>query len=109
MSRVLKFNLALPETSFCPPVPNQQLVHQRKLQQQSSQKYYYDRSARDLDPLTPGDKVVYKQDLADPEWREGAVVRLSQNPRSYVVRDDQTGGEYLRNRRFIMKPIRFRD
>ena len=53
---------------------------------------YYDKAAKDLPPLEPGDRVRIRPGR-DKQWRQAEVL-----PRSYVVRDQQ-GKMFRRNRR----------
>lgn len=109
MSRVLNGKSVLTEQQLAPAVADSALVQQRKQKQQATQEWYFNRSAKELPPLQPGDTVVYKKDLTDQTWQPGTVVEPATNPRSYVVQDSDTGATYLRNRRFLRKPARYRE
>lgn len=109
MGRSLRTRVPVPESSLQPSTPNHATIVARKLAHQSTQKLYYNRSAQDLPELVPGDEVYYKKDLADTSWSQGTVVSAGTSPRSFEVQDCDTNSRYLRNRRFIRKPVRFRD
>ncbi len=62
------------------------------------QKYFYDKTAKPLQPLDVGDKIhVHMGKSMEP-----AVVTRKHSDRSYFLETDD-GGTYRRNRRFIRK------
>jgi hypothetical protein len=61
------------------------------------QKEMFDRNARDLPPLKPGDVVRVRQ---DSELTRGVVTSVHQSPRSYVV-ETERGSTLRRNRRHL--------
>lgn len=69
---------------------------------QRNQKFYYDRNARDLPELVVNDNVMVQGD--NKEWKPGKVIKKDTNrPRSYIVRLNENGKMYIRNRRFLRK------
>lgn len=109
MGRRLRTRLPVVESTLLPALVDRAAVIDRKLQQQSTQKLYHDRSASTLPPLEKRDEVYYKKDLSDTHWKPGVVTDVGPNPRAYQIRNADNNGQYLRNRRFIRKPIRYRD
>ena len=59
------------------------------------QKVHYDRKAKDLDTLTPGDQVlVLPKRLGTRVWCEGVVLGKRDEPRSYDI--ELTNGQKVR-------------
>ena len=77
--------------------PSSEDVISRLIERQHLQKHYYDRSAKSLLKLAPGQRIT----IQDPEsliWKPAEVKeRLVGTPRSYAV----TGRELRRNRAHI--------
>ena len=73
----------------------------RKLKERSRnrQKFYHDRTARELSPLRTGDSVRIHNGKM---WSLEGRVRDCVAPRSYVV-ETSAGSEYRRNRRDLLK------
>lgn len=63
----------------------------------NNQKDYYNRNARNLESLTPNQRVLFKKSPEDLLWTPGVVKSKSSEPRSYNVADEK-GNEYRRNR-----------
>ena len=75
-------------------------VGPRLEERQELQKFYHDRSARQLPELVPGQKVTI-QDPTTLKWKAAEVEeRLSAVPRSYVI-TTPTGGKLRRTRTHI--------
>lgn len=69
---------------------------------QRNQKFYYNKNARDLPELVANDNVMVQGD--NKEWKPGRVIKKDTNrPRSYIVRLNENGKMYIRNRRFLRK------
>lgn len=52
------------------------------------------------------DKVIIQRD--NNEWKPGKIIRVDSNcPRFYIVKLDENGQMYVRNRRFLKKKNRF--
>ena len=64
-------------------------------QRQQASKAHFDKTSKDLPPLSAGDKVRIRS-RGDREWRKAEIL-----PRSYLVGDEQ-GRVYRRNRRQII-------
>ena len=62
-------------------------------------KYYHDRSASDLSPLTAGQPVCI-QDQATKKWLPGTISCMRPESRSYEVKT-QSGSVLRRNRRHL--------
>ena len=76
-------------------------------QRQQTQKSNFDRKARSEDyaPLFPGQQV-YVQQEEKGLWRKAEVQsRVSNDPRSYIVRDNSTGNTIRRNRQQIREQV----
>ena len=80
--------------------PSSEDVISRLIERQHLQKHYYDRSAKSLLELAPGQRIT----IQDPEsltWKPAEVKeRLVGTPRSYAV-TSATGRELRRNRAHI--------
>ena len=92
-NRVIKSNLPMRE-----PGNENTMAEFKELQDR--QKKYYDRSAKDLTALTPG-QTVGVQNPQNLRWSTGYVINPCENePRSYVVKCAD-GSVIRRNRRFL--------
>ena len=75
---------------------------QKKLEgRKNREKFYYDRGAKDLKELRPGDVVRIKIQDKDKEWVKAKVAEKV-DPRSYKARTED-GMLYRRNRRHVME------
>ena len=80
--------------------PSSEDVISRLIERQQLQKHYYDRSAKPLPELAPGQRITIK-DPASLTWKPAEVKeRLVGTPRSYAV-TTATGRELRRNRGHI--------
>ena len=80
-----------------PEAHNSQDIKRRMKETKDMQKYYHDqRSAKDLPPLKPGDRVRIKPNPGFKEWKAATVVEQHTSPRSYTV---DTGERRLRRNR----------
>ena len=68
---------------------------------QERQKSYYDRTAKSLSQLLPGESVRYKS-TPSSTWKPAVVDRRHSTPRSYVIHTDY-GTQLRRNRRHLQK------
>ena len=76
--------------------------HMQKLEgRKNREKFYYDRGAKDLKDLKPGDVVRVKIQDKDQEWVKAKVVDKV-DPRSYKARTAE-GMLYRRDRRHVME------
>ena len=65
------------------------------------QAFYYNKNAKDLQPLKPGEIVRMKPTTGQQKvWRKAVVVQATSEPRSYKVRTAD-GAVYRRNRRHL--------
>lgn len=94
MGRRIRSNL--PIHSDLLKTKDSKTVCRKKEKQQKKQKMYYDRKARELPPLKPGDKVVIR-DYKTNQWSVQGTVRENVALRSYTVATEQ-GGLLRRNR-----------
>ena len=69
-------------------------------EKQNKQKLYYDKTAKALEPLLPGEQVRLRNE-AKGTWTPATVKQVANEPRSYVV--ESSGREYRRNRRDLLK------
>ena len=75
---------------------------QKKVEERKNrEKWYYDRGAKDLKELKPGDVVRIKMQDKDKEWVKAKVTEKVDS-RSYAVRTED-GMLYRRNRRHAME------
>ena len=77
---------------------SQKIVHEKLTQKQEKQKYFFDKSKRNLNELKPGDTVRVQ---SEKKWEPGVVVQKADTPRSYHVQTQR--GSYRRNRKHLIK------
>ena len=99
MSRRTRTLLPIKKELLKPQVDR--MARKRIIQSKARQAWYYDRAARDLDFLRPGDTVRIQPMGYQKEWRS-ATVQREVSPRSYEVVDEQQG-MYRRNRRQLRR------
>ena len=68
-------------------------------ERQHIQKYYYDRGAKSLPQLNPGDQIRVRN---ENKWEPGTVEQRADTPRSYVIQTKK-GQKLRRNRRHLLK------
>ena len=95
MSRRTRTMLPTHKRLLIPLSVNPESVVKVLKSRQDKTQGYYDKTAKDLPPLEPGDRVRIRPGR-DKQWRQAEVL-----PRSYVVRDQQ-GTVFRRNRRQII-------
>ena len=78
---------------------NKDNVYANLKRRQDTQKRYHDRSAKDLNPLYPGQEVML-QDSGKCTWVPAKVVSECDEPRSYMIRTPN-GNVLRRNRQQI--------
>ena len=95
MSRMLHSKLPTTPTALQPRV-----VDARKalITRQEKQKVYFDRNAKPLGTLTPGDPVQIQN---GSRWEPAVVMAADPNLRSYIVRKGDK--QYRRNRKHLLK------
>ena len=97
-SRQLRSTLPVTAKQLDPSVPSKSALRKKMQTSQTKSKHYYDRSAKPMKPLNPGEGVRIRQGKL---WKP-AIVRKKTNDRSYIV-ETQDGGSYRRNRRHLLK------
>ena len=83
-------------------VPNKLAGRQRK------QAAYYNKGARNLPWLSEGDHVYMAPAPGQSKWKSASVIKYLGN-RSYLVKTDDGGGLYRRNRRHLRQVARQAD
>ena len=76
-------------------------IRQELWQRQLTQKMQYDRTARDLSPLIPGQQIRHHGHTG--KWRVGEIMRQCEEPRSYIIPTPQ--GQELRRNRVQLRDI----
>lgn len=82
------------------PMYDADTIRTRLTEKQQKQKSYYDKTAKPLPTLQPGEHVRLRNDDKGV-WVPATVKRATSEPRSYVV--ESNGRDYRRNRRHILK------
>ena len=82
MNRRLRSKLPVTLKHLKPKVISQKIVHEKLTQKQEKQKYFYDKSKRNLNDLRPGDTIRVQ---SEKKWEPGVVVQKADTPRSYHV------------------------
>ena len=100
MSRRLR--ASLPETRDHPKpgVINPKMANERHSLKQASQRYYYNKGTKQLQILETGDQVYIQ--TKSRTWKPATVLQKENTPRSYTLCMND-GGQYSRNRRFLLK------
>ena len=78
---------------------NRDQVYEQLQQRQNNQKFYHDRSAKDLPLLRQGAQVTI-QDPATGKWNPSIVKDRCHEPRSYQI-ENENGNVVRRNRQHI--------
>ena len=100
LHRTLKSEIPVKATLLTPEIP--ETVLEEKAKKTTKSQMYYNRTAKDLSVLQPGDTVAIKPEglTKEQQWRNGSIVQ--RNPfRSYDVEVD---GKLLRRNRVHLKP-----
>ena len=80
-SRQLRSTLPVTAKQLDPSVPSKSALRKKMQISQTESKHYYDRSAKPMKPLNPGEGVrIWQGKLWKP-----AIVRKKTNDRSYIV------------------------
>lgn len=83
-------------------IAKKDLLNKKKLiDRQRKQKFYYDRTARDLNPLNVNDNVFVRKVLKK-ELEPATITKICNRPRSYEIKLNN-GNLIERNRRHIYK------
>ena len=98
MSRRLRSILPSTNRQLLPELVDIKHARENMQSLRDKSKLYFDRNAKPLSPLKPGDRVRYqKGDIWEP-----AKVISPYNNRSYTI-ETPDGAEYRRNRKFLIK------
>ena len=81
-----------------PKVIKTKVVRSELHKEKQQQKHYYDRRAKQLTALKPGQKVRVQ---IGKQWKPAVVTSVSSEPRSYNIQTPN-GQKYRRNRRHLM-------
>lgn len=100
-SRRLRTNLPISRELLRPEIVGSQAI-KRRLSAKEKQKSYFDKSARELPELKPGEVVRIKPDPGSSKstWKEATVTSKCNTPRSYLV---DTGERVLRRNRAALR------
>lgn len=102
MSRQLRTKLPTIKTQLYPKVVDLN-KHKMQLKQYKNQiEKNYNKTSKDLKPLTEGEKVYYKK-TPSSKWEPAKVREKCSQPRSYIV-EDTLGHLYRRTREQLLKP-----
>lgn len=97
MSRRTKTLLPATSKLLQPQASEPSDEREKLVERQNRQKYYFNRTAKDLHPLDKGDVVRMKPlRLGEKKWRKALVIE-KRDQRSYTV-ETADGGVYRRNR-----------
>jgi hypothetical protein len=88
----------LTSSKLLEPLFNTTVIKPALERKQETQKKYYDRGTKPLQPLFRGEKVGIRDDGI---WVPATVKQATEQPRSYTV--ERNGKEYRRNRRDLLK------
>ena len=75
-------------------------VEPKLRERKMKQAFYFNKGAKELEDLSPGDTVRMKPADNKKEWRKARVIEKVE-PRSYII--DAGGHQYRRNRRHLVK------
>ncbi|XP_046558199.1 uncharacterized protein LOC124267324 [Haliotis rubra] len=98
MARRTKTQLPMSKTLLEPSLKDPQVIRNRLLNIGQHQKQQYDKTAKPLGQLIPGDKVRLQSEKGYDKL--GVVKDMHDTPRSYIVESD--GRTYRRNRRHLL-------
>ena len=100
VSRRLLALLLTTRDQLKPEIVNPKMANERRSLKQASQRYYYNKGTKQLQPLETRD-LVYNQ-TKSRTWKPATVLQKENTPRSYTVRTND-GGQYRWKRRFLLK------
>lgn len=95
----MKTKLPVAETVLMRKKIDDEEVKAKIQQKRRTQKEYYDRGTKELQPFVVGDKVLFKKN--EREWKYGKVDKIISD-RSYIV-IDKNKNVYRRNRVMMRK------
>lgn len=103
LNRRLKDDLPVVDSMLKPVLINRQKLKQKKLCRRKKQKFYYDRTTKNLAGGKVNDNVLFKN---KEQWENGIIVKKCKEPRSFVIRDN-FGNDYRRTQQHLIlrKPV----
>ena len=101
MRRRLRETLPMIRNELKPAIVTPQMAYVRWIQQQATQSRYYNRGAKQLQPLRVGDQVHFQTSYGPKPGSLLQSWKKEDTPMSYLVRSNG-GAEYHRNRRFLI-------
>ncbi|XP_055371850.1 uncharacterized protein LOC129605879 [Condylostylus longicornis] len=101
MSRSLTTKIPAITRNFEPKIINTYEYKKRLQKQNQNSSKYYNRVSRNLKPVKPGEKVMFKKNPTSV-WFPGVITQNCKEPRSFIVQDSE-GVLYRRNREHILK------
>lgn len=102
MSRRLRSVLPVTNHHLKPRVTSWRAVQATRKKKQATQKLYYNRSAKPLSTLQPGDNIRYQQETG--MWKPAVVLQPAETERSYIIRTGE-GQTFRRNRRHLINTL----
>ena len=99
MGRRTRTRLPISNKALKPKIVPPQLVTNRLEEYQKKNKKYYDKHAKPLEPMNPGDSIRYR---TGNSWTPAELISGSANPRSYKLKTP-AGRIIIRNRRHLLK------
>ena len=96
MSRHLRSHMPTIPTMLQPTISEG--IREKLAQRQQKQKCQYDKGAKPLPDVEPGDNVRYQ---VDRSWKPATVIKKHDSPRSYYIRTHQ--GTVIRRNRYHLK------
>ena len=97
MNRMLRDKIPTNPDLLKPKVPEK--AREQLIDRQKTQEKYYNRSAKDLQPLDIGDSIRYR---VGKTWEPAIVMDKHETPRSYIV-SNEYGNTLRRNRYHLQK------
>lgn len=98
LGRRLRTTLPVPPETLMPSAVHPNIVQERDENYKRTTRGYYNKGARHLPELSPGDPVLIKED-GQKDWKRPGEVIGECAPRSYLVKT--ADGELRRNRRHL--------
>ena len=98
MNRRLRSKLPVTLKHLKPKVISQKTVYEKLTRKREKQKYFYDKSKRNLNESKPGGTFRVQN---EKNWESDVVVQKADTPLSYHVQTQRVS--YRRNRKYLMK------
>lgn len=101
LNRRVRTKLPITNRMLNPEIFNENEIKEKLTERQQKQKFYFDKSVKELEPLRPGDNICVRN-FKLKTWEPAVVVSRNKNSRSYNIRT--TSGRILtRNRKHLLK------